>query len=366
MNDELLYQVALTRVPQVGDVVARALLQCFGSAREVFEAPKRRMEKIEGIGEARIRSIKNFNGFKECEKEVRFIEKYHITPLFINQPDYPRRLLHCYDSPVLLYYKGTADLNAAKIISIVGTRNHTEYGKWFCNELIAGLKGQEIIVVSGLAYGIDTLAHKASIKNQLSTVGVLAHGLDTIYPSPNKILARQMTEQGGLLTEFGSGTKPDRENFPRRNRIVAGMCDAIVVVQSGLAGGSLITAELANGYNKEVFALPGRANDPKSEGCHYLIKSNKAILITCVEDLLSGMNWLEQGTRPTYQQAALFPGFGENELQVLKILEGGIPVLIDQIYANCNLNSSAIAAALLQLEMAGVARALPGKQYQLV
>jgi len=188
--------------------------------------------------------------------------------------------VNCYDSPILLYYRGTANLNADKIISIVGTRKHSEYGKMLCEKLIEDLNDKNILVVSGLAYGIDTIAHKASLKNGLQTVGVLAHGLDTIYPAQNKSLAAQMTAFGGLLTDFPKETNPDKQNFPKRNRIVAGICDALIVIESGIKGGSLITAELGNSYNKDVFAFPGKTTDNKSEGCNYLIKNNKAILIT--------------------------------------------------------------------------------------
>src|SRR6218665_3132118 len=263
MKEDLLYRIALTRIPHIGDVHAKALVQIFGTARDVLQAPKKQLESIEGIGSVRAASIKKFTDFISCEKEIAFIEKHKIETLFITDENYPRRLLNCYDSPTLLYYRGTANLNTDKIISIVGTRTHSDYGKAICEKLVEELNDKNILIVSGLAFGIDTLAHKASLKNELQTVGVLAHGLDKIYPSQNKSLAAQMTTFGGLLTDFAKDTNPDKQNFPRRNRIVAGLCDALVVIESNLKGGSLITAELANSYNKDVFAFPGRSIDAK-------------------------------------------------------------------------------------------------------
>jgi len=291
MNKELIHQVALTLVPQIGAIHAKLLVQHFGSAGAVFSARKKELEQLEGIGSVRAKYIREFRDFSSAETETLFIEKYKITPLFITDPDYPQRLLNCYDSPVLLYYRGNANLNHARIVSIVGTRNNSEYGRSACEELVEELGREDLLIVSGLAFGIDTIAHKASLKYNLPTVGVMAHGLDMIYPTQNKTMARQMTANGGLLTEFTSTTVPDKQNFPKRNRIVAGICDALVVVESGKKGGSLITAELANSYNKDVFAFPGRSRDLKSEGCNYLIKSNKAILICSAQDLKENMGW---------------------------------------------------------------------------
>ena len=280
MTNDLLYQIALTLVPNIGDVHAKILATHFGDASSIFNAKKKELESIEGIGTVRASAIKSFNNFASCEKEMEFIEQYKITPLFITDKDYPKRLLNCYDSPALLFYKGNTDLNISKIISVVGTRNNNDYGKAACEKLIDDLSNENILIVSGLAFGIDTIAHKTAVKNNLPTIGVLAHGLDRIYPPQNKTLAKQMVENGGLLTEFLSNTIPDKQNFPKRNRIVAGMCDAVIVIESSKKGGSLITAELGNSYNKDVFAIPGRIYDSKSEGCNYLIKNNKASLIT--------------------------------------------------------------------------------------
>ncbi len=365
MNNDLLYQIALTLVPQIGDVHAKALINIYGDAQSVFKARKKDLELIEGIGTMRAKSIKDFVAFDICETEIQFIEKYKIAPLFITDANYPQRLLNCYDSPPLLYYRGTANLNTSKIVAVVGTRNNSEYGKNVTEKIIASLHEQNILVVSGLAFGIDTIAHKAALKNNLATVGVLAHGLDRIYPPQNKILAKQMTENGGLLTHFASNTNPDKQNFPKRNRIVAGMCDCIIVIESGLKGGSLITAELANGYNKDVFAIPGRTIDSKSEGCNYLIKNNKAALINTAEDLLENMGWNEQKKKTVKKQRALFIELTPDEKVIADILQLKEHVPIDELYFKSGLSSSAVAQALLMLEMQGVVLSLPGKIYKL-
>ena len=364
MHSDLLYQIALTLVPNIGDVRAKALLEVFGDASSVFKAPKKQLENIEGIGTIAANSVKYFNDFKICEEEIAFIEKNKITPLFIKDENYPQRLLNCYDSPTLLYYKGNADLNTQKIISIVGTRNNSDYGKATCENLIKELAEENVLIISGLAFGIDTIAHKASLKNNLKTVGVMAHGLDKIYPAQNKSLAKEMLSHGGLLTDFMSGTNPDRQNFPSRNRIVAGSCDALIVIESSVKGGSLITAEIANGYNKDVFAIPGRVNDLRSEGCNYLIRSNKSLLITCADDLLHIMNWKE-APKKAKQQRELFIELTPEEKIITDILAQQDSIQIDQLYFKSGLSSSAVANALLMLEMQGVVSSHPGKVFKL-
>ena len=332
MSNDLLYQIALTLVPNIGDVHAKALVNRYGDAASIFKAKRKELENQEGIGTVRANSIKDFAGFQSCEAEIKFIEQYKIAPLFITDKNYPQRLLNCYDSPALLYYRGNADLNSSRIISIVGTRINSDYGRLACEKLVEDLQQQNILVVSGLAFGIDTIAHKSALKNKLSTIGVLAHGLDRIYPAQNKSLAKQMVEQGGLLTEFISNTNPDKQNFPKRNRIVAGMCDAVIVIETGKKGGSLITAELGNSYNKDVFAIPGRTNDIKSEGCNYLIKNNKASLITCANDLLDMMNWNESKKVQPKKQRELFIEFTADEKVVIDILQSQDSIQIDQLY----------------------------------
>lgn len=365
MDNDLLYQVALSMLPQIGDIHARSLVNIYGNAKDIFKAPKRHLEKIEGIGSVRANSIRQFDDFKTCEDEIDFIEKYKIKSFFINAADYPRRLLHCYDSPALLYYRGTADLNATKIISIVGTRNNSAYGKQVCEQLIHDLKDHQVIVVSGLAFGIDTIAHKACLKSDLETIAVVAHGLDRIYPAQNKALAKQLVTQGGLLTDFKSGSNPDKQNFPKRNRIVAGICDALIVIESAQKGGSLITAELANSYNRDVFAVPGRLTDNKSEGCNYLIKNNKAQLITSADDLLEMMNWKTSAKKTSTKQRLLFHEFTADEKIITDILLQQESISIDELYFKSGLHSSAVAQALLMLEMQAVIKSLPGKIYEL-
>ena len=364
MHHDLLHRIALTLTPNIGDVRAKALLERFGSASSIFSAPKKQLESIEGIGTIAANSIKYFNDYKICEEEISFIEKNNITPLFISDENYPKRLLNCYDSPTLLYYKGNADLNASKIISIVGTRNNSDYGKVTCENLLQDLAEEDVLVISGLAFGIDTIAHKASLKNKLKTVGVLAHGLDKIYPAQNKSLAKEMLTHGGLLTDFRSGTKPDRQNFPSRNRIVAGICDALIVIESSIKGGSLISAELANSYNKDVFAIPGRVSDSRSEGCNYLIKNNKSLLITCADDLLHIMNWKE-APKKIKKQRELFIELTTEEKIITDILSQRESMQIDELYSKSGLSSSAAANALLMLEMQGVVSCLPGKIFKL-
>jgi DNA processing protein len=364
MSPDLLYQIALTLVPNIGDVHAKTLVNTFGDAQSIFKAKKKDLEAIEGIGTIRAKSIKNFVDFNSSEEEVKFIEKYKITPLFLTDKNYPQRLLNCYDSPALLYYRGNADLNTSKIISIVGTRNCGDYGKTVCEKLVEGLAEQNVLILSGLAFGIDTISHKAALKNNLQTVGALAHGLDRIYPNQNKSLAKQMTEQGGLLTHFMSNTLPDRQNFPKRNRLVAGMCDALVVIESGIKGGSLITAELANSYNKDVFAIPGRTTDSKSEGCNYLIKANKAALINNADDLMENMRWNETKSSAK-KQRELFIELSADEKVVVDILQQKENTHIDELYFKSGLSSSAAASALLTLEMQNVVISLPGKVYKL-
>lgn len=367
MHDELLYQLALTQVPQVGDVQAKLLVQQLGCARAVFQAPTHMLEKIEGIGTIRARAIKAFRDFDSAEKEIAFIEKHEITPLFLTDTAYPQRLLHCYDAPTLLFYKGTADLNTSKIISIVGTRTNTDYGKSFTEKLVHDLAEQNILIVSGLAYGIDAFAHKAALKAQLPTVGVVGHGLDKVYPYAHTALAKEMIQQGGgLLTEFFSGTKPDKHNFPLRNRVVAGLADATVVVETLVNGGSMITAKLADAYNRDVFAVPGRTIDARSAGCNYLIQHNKAILLTDAKELLNVMGWAETKKSKPKSQRILFIELTEEEKKIVALLQEKEAVHLDEINISSGLSSSAAAAAILNLELQNIVASLPGKMLKLL
>lgn len=365
MNNSLLYQIAITMVPNIGPVYAKLLLQHM-NVEEVFKTRASTLLAIDGLGEVRVNSIKKFNGFDIAEKEVEFIEKYKITPLFITDDNYPKRLLNCYDPPTLLYYRGAANLNVSKILAIVGSRTHTDYGKSITEKLVEDIANTGILVVSGLAYGIDHVAHKASLKNNLQTIGVLAHGLDKIYPSEHTSTAKEMIQNGGLLTEFRTNTKPDRHNFPSRNRIVAGMSDATIVVETDVKGGSMITAELANGYNKDVFAFPGKTIDKKSSGCNYLIKNNKAILLTDTQQLLDTMGWQEQKKISKKKTRELFIELTDDEKMIIKILNEKEQAHIDEVNLLSDLSSSAVAVAILNLEMQNVIQSLPGKIYKLL
>jgi DNA processing protein len=366
MNSELLYQLALTLIPNIGDVQAKLLIQHFGNASDVFKARQSSLEKIEGIGSFKAKHIKDFKDFLIAEKEILFIEKYKIRTLFLTDKDYPQRLLNCYDAPPLLFYKGAADLNASKVLAIVGTRSNTDYGKSLTEKLVKELSQHNITIISGLAYGIDAIAHKASLKNNLRTVGVVGHGLDKIYPSDHAFLAKDMLkEEGGILSEFFSGTKPDKHNFPLRNRIVAGISDATVVVETNIKGGSMITAKLADAYNRDVFAVPGRTIDAKSEGCNFLIKHNKAILLTDAAGLLEVMGWTDNKVKPK-KQRELFIEMTEDEKVIVQLLQQKEATHIDELNLHSSLSSSAVASALLSLELQNVVASMPGKLYKLL
>lgn len=366
MHSELLCQLALTLVPSIGDVHAKLLVQHFGDAASIFKAKQSALEKIEGFGEVRARAIKTFNNWHLAEAELRFIEKYKITPLFLTDDGYPKRLLNCYDSPTLLFYKGTADLNASKIVAIVGTRSNTDYGKAFTEKLVSELAAQNAVVVSGLAFGIDAIAHKAAVKNGLPTVGVVGHGLNKIYPAQHASLAKDVIAAGGgILTEFGHDSKPDKHNFPLRNRIVAGMSDAVIVVETAIKGGSMITAKLADGYNRDVFAAPGRVTDKASAGCNHLIKYNKAILLTDADELTEVMGWKEKKTT-VKKQRELFIELTPDEETILHLLQAKEAAHIDEINSSSGLSSSSVAAAILNLELQGIVQSLPGKVYKLL
>jgi len=363
MHADLFHQLALTLVPRIGCVQAKILVNHFGTAGSVFSAKKTELEKMDGIGTIRARYIKSFADFSRVEKELRFIEKYSIRALFISDKDYPQRLLHCYDSPVLLYYRGNADLNASRIISVIGTRSHSEYGKQQTEKIIGDLSGLQVLVVSGLAFGVDIIAHRAALKNGLSTVAVLAHGLDKLYPPEHASIAKEMLQQGGLLTEFMSHTKPDKHHFPVRNRIVAGMTDATLVIETGIRGGSMITAELANGYNRDVFAIPGKLTDSRSSGCNHLIKANKAVLLTDAQQLIDNMGWEEKPREKIKKQKELFIQLTEDERKIVDIISKHSPVHIDEIHIKSGLSSSMVAKAILNLEMENIILSLPGKRY---
>lgn len=365
-DKDLLFKIALRQVPQIGDVHARTLLQQYGTAENVFKSSIKLLEKTDGIGTVRARSIKCFKGFDRAEKEISFAEKYQINIWSHTDDRYPQRLLQCHDAPFVLYSKGNAHINASKMVAIVGTRSNTAYGKACCEMLIAELEQHDITIVSGLAYGIDTIAHRQSLKHQLPTIAVLAHGLDTIYPQSNRKLAMEIIENGSLLTEFMSGILPDKQNFPGRNRITAGLCDALVVIESGKKGGSLITADMALGYHRDVFAFPGRTIDAKSEGCNELIAGQKAQLISSAGDLLASMLWSNKKITPHILQTQLFQELNDDEKTVMKTIEQLGTAPIDSILIHTGISGSILAKILLSLEIKGMIKHHPGNQYSLM
>lgn len=364
MNADLKYQIALTLLPGVGDIIGKKFVTYCGSAEAIFKETRKSLEKISGMREATVDAIcKPKDYLNRADDEIRFMEEHGVRPLFYLDSDYPRRLLQCEDSPLMMYYKGKANLNASRVVAIVGTRNITEYGKENCQQLVEDLVDDNVLIVSGLAYGVDTTAHKASLKNDIPTVGVMGCGLQQVYPAVNKKLASDMVEQGGgVLTECMSGTLPDRENFPRRNRIIAGMADAVVVIESALKGGSLITADLGNAYSRDVFAYPGRVMDLYSQGCNYLIRTNRAHLMESVQNLRYVMGWNVE--KKIEKQTALFREYTEEEKLVMDSFGSNAVVALDDIIVNTGMPTTKLAAILLSLEFDGVLMALPGKRYQ--
>ena len=364
MNDAL-YTIALTQVTGIGPIQAKVLMEQFGTAEKVFEASQKTLASIEGFGGLRATAIKKFSDFKAIEEEIVFCEAHQIKILSLSHPDYPKRLLNCFDAPTVLYYRGTADLNTSRIISIVGTRVNSDYGKQMTEQIVKELTAQNVLIVSGMAFGIDAIAHRAALQNELATVGVMAHGLDTIYPAQHTNLAKELLQNGGLLTEFPRFTKPDKHNFPRRNRIVAGMADGTIVIETATKGGSMITAELTYDYNRDLFAIPGRVTDAKSMGCNKLIQQNKAALFTTTEQMMEVLGWQKKKVTAK-KQRELFVELSTDEQTIVTILQSKETVHIDEIYLTSGLSSSSVAVAMLNLELQNILVCLPGKMYRLM
>ena len=363
MENRKIYEIALTLVNGIGDVLGKKLVAYCGGAEAVFCEKKKALLQIPNINENVVQSIMSQKVIRRAEEEMLFVEKHGITPLFYLDQQYPKRLQHCHDSPMMIYYKGNADLNMAKVVGVVGTRNISDYGRYITERVIEDLSVDNVLIVSGLAYGVDATAHRAALKYDLATVGVLGHGMQTVYPAENRSLSQKMLEEGGILTEFISGTKPDRENFPQRNRIVAGMVDCLLVVESALKGGAMITAELANSYDREVFAIPGRVGDIYSEGCNHLIKTNKANLLTCATDLRYVMRW-DVDTKVVSKQMRMFRDFSDDEKKVMEVFKNNNVMHLDDLIVNTELSPTKLASVLLSLEFDGILTALPGKRYQ--
>ena len=353
------------QVPGVGDKLAKNLIAYCGSARAVFEERKTALKKIPGIGSKAAAGFSDTSVLTRAEEELEFILKHSIRPLFYLDEDYPKRLKLCEDGPINLFFRGNVQLNKRHALAMVGTRNATSYGLEFCEWFIRDLKGFNPLIVSGLAYGIDAQCHKMALHNGIPTVGVLGHGLDRIYPQLHTRLAGQMEENGGLLTEFLSGTNPDRENFPKRNRIVAGICDAVIVVEAAKSGGALITAEIANTYNREVFAVPGRLGHSFSEGCNHLIKTHRAALIEKVDDLKYILGWEEEAPKQPQQQE-LFVELVGVEQEIWKSLQmAGGKQELTSLCLSLNLPVNKALQSLMNLELRGLVQSRPGKVYAL-
>ena len=365
MDDENLYRIALSLIPGVGSVLARNLVAYVGSVEGVFKQPLQSLLKIPGIGEVNARRIKNREIFDKAEEELKFIEKYKIDLHFYTDKTFPRRLKNCVDAPVILYSKGKMNLDEQRVVSVVGTRNATDYGKEMCENLIRDFseRNYPVLVVSGLAYGIDIQAHKMALKYDIPTVGVVAHGLDKIYPSLHADTARKMLGNGGLVSDFPSGTKIDPANFIRRNRIIAGLADATIVVESAQKGGALITADIASSYNRDVFAFPGRADDTYSRGCNRLIRLNGADLIEGINDLEFFMGW-EADKKDRIVQSTLFVDLTADEQKVVDLLREKGEMFIDQVSAELEMPTSKASALLLNMEFKNLLVALPGKMYR--
>ena len=366
---ELFYRLALSSIPGIGAVYAKKLLDHFGNAASIFGACPSALERIDGIGTVRANAIAHFRKFPIVEKEMAFVEKYGIQCIFYTDKDYPQRLLGLKEAPFLLYYKGNADLNSRRIVSIIGTRKPTEYGKRVVERLVKELAVCAPLVISGLAYGIDAIAHKTALQHSLPTIGVLGHGLDQIYPSQHKDLAREMVKRGGLVTTFDTGQEPAAHNFPLRNQIVAGMSDALVVVETDVKGGSMLTVRDALRYKKKIFAFPGRITDKTSSGCNNLIREGCARLLFSASQMSAEMGWSVLN-KPDAAALEKPEGSAERNLSdpekiMIKLLRENETASVDQLSTQARLSSTAIAMALLNLELQGLVLSLPGKMYRL-
>ncbi len=366
-NNNLLYKIALSFIPNVGSVYAKKLISVTGSPKAVFDEKINILSKIQGIGN-KAENLKNKKQiFEYAEREINFLIKNNYYYAFYLDDKYPYRLKNCEDAPVNLFYSTNYDFNKQKIISIVGTRQATDYGKEICNKLISELaeNNHNVVIVSGLAYGIDVCSHKAALKNNLDTIAVMGTGLNRIYPALHKNIAAKISKQGTLLTEFTSQLPLEKTNFARRNRVVAGISDATIVVESGEKGGSLITADIANSYNRDVFAFPGKVGDNYSAGCNKLIKINKAALIESYKDLEYILGW-ETSEKSIPQQKELFVNLTGLQSEIVEALKQTNKLSIDRLSINLNVPISKLSAELIDLEFKGVLTCLPGNIYKLI
>jgi DNA processing protein len=364
-EQDLFYLLALLKVEGVGDIMAKKLLTHFGKAETVFTTKINQIAAVDGIGSVLLKNLKDKSIFEKASKELDFIKSNNINVSFYQDENYPERLKHCFDSPVLIFSAGNMNLKNKRIISIVGTRQITSYGTDFCRKLIEDLAPLDPVIVSGFAYGVDIVAHQIAMEHNLQTIGVLAHGLNQIYPKTHKKYVAKMEENGGFITEFWSSSNPDKENFVRRNRIVAGMTEATIVIESADKGGSLITANLANDYNRDVFAVPGRVTDKYSQGCNDLIKTQKANVLSSAADLIYMLNWdIEKKVKSI--QKSLFVDLEPDEQKVYDFLIKNGKELLDIIALQCDFPIFKISGVLLNMELKGVIRPLPGKLFEAI
>lgn len=363
-NSYLPYQIALTKLVGFGPRKIQPLLESMPDVAAIFELELKEISSLSGISISQLRKTNRDLALEKGHKIAEDCKKYNVEIIFYQHPDYPRRLKQCPDAPIILYKKGGANLNESKIVSIVGTRKISEYGKRICDELIHSLSQSNCTVISGMAYGVDIAIHKNCILQGIPTIGVMAHGLEMIYPREHKKTSEQMLEHGALLSEFPPYTNPDRENFPMRNRIVAGMSDATIVVESQKKGGSLITADLSNDYNRDVFAYPGTVYDINSEGCNQLIANNKAHLLLNGEDFIKKMGWAT--VPPKVIQKSFFPELSDYEQKIINLIQSDKNINIDSVSMKLTMPISELSVHLFQLEMNGIIRPIPGNKFQLI
>jgi DNA processing protein len=365
-ENELLNTLALMQVEGVGDIVAKRLINHLGSAEAVFKAKRQQVLAIEGVGDILYNNLKNPDVFKLAEAEIKFISGNNISASFYLDKEYPERLKHCIDGPVVLFSSGNIDIEGRKMLSIVGTRQMTAYGADFTRKLLEDLAPLNPVIVSGFAYGVDIHAHIVAMDLGLQTIGVVAHGLNQVYPKVHKKYVARMEENGGFMTEFWSSSNPDKENFVKRNRIVAGLSEATLIVESAEKGGSLITANVANDYNRDVFAVPGRITDKYSMGCNNLIKTQRANLLTGAADLMYIMNWQTEEKKPKPVQKQLFISLEDDEQKVYDYLLKNGKEQLDLIALACEMPVFKLSSMLLTMELKGVIRPLPGKMFEAV
>ncbi|MBT7620312.1 MAG: DNA-protecting protein DprA [Flavobacteriales bacterium] len=359
-KSDLIYKIAISRIKGVGDITAKKLISHCGSANLVFKENKKSLESIPNINKRIIELINDPESLKRAEKEIRFMEKNNVNHLFYTDKNYPSNLKLCMDAPVNLFYKGSVNWNNQRFVSIVGTRKCTQFGKEFTENIVSELSKYNVVIVSGLAFGIDIASHKAALNNNMQTVSVLAHGLDRVYPSQHAKYTKEIIENGALLTDYISETKPERQNFPSRNRIVAGLSEATIVVESSKKGGSLITADIANSYNRDVFAVPGKPKNKQSEGCNHLIKSHQAILLDSVTDIVKNLNW---DVQEKSDQQTIFTNLSDEDLKLINVLNTE-SLHVDELKKKLNWDSSKVAKHLLQMEFENLIVSLPGKIYK--